>query len=324
MQNTIDTQTKICACFNLSEAEYNLIMASSDQNLYPEHDNDDLYRLLLLNDMEEYQSFLLKYFSSFNENIDNQKKISSVNQMKYEQKIEHEIDLTTLLYFLLSPNNGCDHSISFHKLKGNETTNNKIIINSITESLIEQYKANDFHKINISYSEAIARLLLNSETASGVYPFPGETKDVVDQGFVQAFIDSNFKDMEINFTTISDKLIYLKEKYRKKSGAPTKDSTLSVICENLSYLTRVNRFLKHIEINDIDKMPITNNDCIFIRDIILHFKLESDFKCNSPASKIRTLIKQRKKHESEILFIDLLRYHKINEFKPPVFIFPIS
>jgi len=309
--NQISSLLKFTECFGLN------IKLVNNKAIYESYfvekgvDVEAFKRLMIKNDMDEYTFILLAYFDEiyFAPKVEESIIKYKVKSELTEQKRKHEIELTQSLLFLLSNNNGDCTSVTFQKSRNNLTISNQLISKSIIDCLIHEFKCNGYNKVNLTYDEAKLMMATNSEWAKGLFCENNfgsdEEPNIVEVEFTEAiddFANSTTKEVEVELDFLTTKFEILTQNGKKK-GAKIKKSRIASLCEDLSFLKRIDRYLLKDEIEYLENVKLTNNDCRFLHDCLVFFNIIED-KSNTltkslPENYIRGLLKQKKQDEYE-------------------------
>ena len=270
-------------------------------------DVDAFNRFLIKYDMDQYAFYLLYYFTETifqNNNYDLQELIFD-HEMDNEQKKQYEIDLTKALLFLFSDKSTANTSITISKSINNITIKNEKIIKDVANQLYVEFKKHDFHKVPLTYEEAKAEMLLNEKFKNSVYRKINngspEEPDIIEVEFdvaIDHYAENSMKEMEITVDFLNNKLKNLTKKGKKK-GAKIKNSRLADICEDLSFLKRIDKYLNQTETEYICDIPLTNDDCRFIYGCLVFFNI-TEYNTTTITKTlhenyIRTILKQKKR-----------------------------
>ncbi len=304
----INTKTKFYECISIDmtpiKGKYIKESYYADRGV----DVDAFKKILIKNDMEQYSILLLYYINEIYLSNDFDKTIEAniLASQEYEREMQYEKDLTRTLQFLLSDEFGVNSSITFQKSKNSLTIPNQDIVNSFINSLIQEFKKNNYHKINLTYDEAKAMMLANEKWAKAVFKeecFFDELKNeikVVKVEFEESIMDfaySIVKEMEIDQEFLKNKLQDLSLNLTKKKGAKIKKNRVATLCEDLSYLKRIDSYLNRTDFEYIDDLKLTNKDYRFIHDCVVFFGVIPDktgtLTKSLPENYIRSLITQK-------------------------------
>ena len=334
---TLESNKNIELCFdNVSKYErFKNSRSTWDYNY------NELERLLIKTDLEQYTSFLYSY-GLFNKLYKDQ--LFSLDNLEGFEitYAKEEKELLELLIFLLSDT---DSDIAFRLKRGDKTadsfsfSNDKIKFGFI-EMIKNQYVNSDFNEENLTPAEAEdeihnmydkewIQLYIEKSLAEAdervFYPQITTFSDIegfLDDDMINEYAYEHFTKREITLDYLKAKLDQYNNKYVTKAGAKPKNDDLSRAKELLSYLIRLNRFLNQNECNDIEVFPIQNKDCILIYDYLLFFDLIDDLSSNTnttkPHNKIRSDIDNFRKYrkpklKSKYTFFDA--ENTINQFK---------
>lgn len=255
-------------------------------------------KLMLKCDLEEYTYILLAYFIEFYfRPIDEE--MLKFKRIKHKEKIackKNELEMTKLLYFMLSNTNDKLTSISFYRSMSSFSTTDSIITKAIISNLISTYNNSDYNKFFVAFKDDI-EINMPSDMCSKaqrtsfdeyVYRFLPEISN----------IESTTPDILNHYLHFLKTKLDVITKATSKRGAKSKNMLLSWLCENLAYLVRLNTYLNRPDIKYIDDISLTNKDCRLIHDILVFFNIIED-KSNTltkslPEKYIRTLLKQRR------------------------------
>lgn len=269
-------------------------------------DIDAFNRFLIKYDMDQYSFYLLYYFTesiSQNNNYDLQELLID-HEMDNEQKKQYEIDLTKALLFLFSDKSTANTSITISKSINNITIKNEKIIKDVANQLYIEFKKHDFHKVPLTYQEAKSEMLSKEEFKNSVYvernygsPDEPDIHEVEFEEAIDDYAENSMKEVEITVEFLNNKLKNLTKKGKKK-GARIKNSRLAGLCEDLSFLKRIDKYLSQTETEYICDFPLTNDDCRFIYACLVLFNIIEDnskFRSKTlPENYIRTILKQKK------------------------------
>ena len=309
-----------------------------------DYNYNDLERLLIKTDLEQYTSFLYSY-GLFNKLYKDQ--LLSIDNLEgFEITYSNEEKgLLELLIYLLTDNNS---NITFKLKRGNKKADNFSFSNEKINSgfikmIIDQYEKSNFNEENLTPAEAendiynmydtdwikqyIEKCL--AETDESVY-YPRITtisdfEGFIDYEMINEYAFDHFTSREITLDYLKHKLELYNSINPIVAGAKPKNDDLSRSKELLSYLIRLNRFLNQNECNDIEVFPIQNKDCILIYDYLLFFDLIDDPSSNTnstkPHNKIRSDIENFRKYrkpklKNKYTFFDAER--TINLFKKTI------
>ncbi len=324
--NKISAMLKFTECFGMHIKLVNY--EAKNESFFVEKgiDVSAFKRLMIKNDMDEYTFILLAYFIEryFKFNIKD-------SMIKYNEKLDeeetkrkHEIELTQLLLFLLSKNYGEYTSITFQKSRNSLTISNQLISKSIIDGLIHEFKCNGYNKVNLSYDEAKVMMATDDEWAKGLFCEVNYGSDddpnIVEVEFAEAieyFASNTTKEVEVDLDYLTCKYEIL-NRNKKKKGAKIKKYHTAILCEDLSLLKRIERYLNQSEIEFIDDIKITNDDCRFIHDCLVFFNIIEDKSTtltkSLPENYIRGLLKQKKQDEFDI-DLNHFRRLRINDLR---------
>jgi hypothetical protein len=312
---TLEANKKIELCFD-NVAKYERFLNS--RSMW-DFNYNELERLLIKTDLEDYTSFLYSYglFNKFYK--DQLYSIDTLEEFEITYANE-EKELLQLLIFLLSDT---DSDITFRLKRGDKTADNLTFSNDkIKSGFIEmvkyQYEKCDFNEENLTPAEAedeiknmydtewiqqyIEKCLADTDERV-FYPQITTISDFdgfVDDDMINEYAYEHYTKRDITLDYLKTKLDQYNNKYVTKPGAKPKNDDLSRSKELLSYLIRLNKFLNQNEYNDIESFPIQNKDCILIYDYLRFFDLTDDLSSNTnstkPHNKIRSDIDNFRKY----------------------------
>lgn len=334
---TLEPSKNIELCFdNISKYErFKNSRSTWDYNY------NELERLLIKTELEQYTSFLYSY-GLFNKLYKDQ--LFSIDNLEAFEitYANEEKELLELLIFLLSDS---ESDIAFRLKRGDKTADNFSFSNDkikygFIEMIKNQYEKSDFNEENLTPAEAEdeihnmydkewIQLYIEKNLAEAdervFYPQITTFSDIegfLDDDMINEYAYEHFTKREITLDYLKAKLDQYNNKYVTKAGAKPKNDDLSRAKELLSYLIRINRFLNQNECNDIEVFPIQNKDCILIYDYLLFFDLIADLSSNTnstkPHNKIRSDIDNFRKYrkpklKNKYTFFDAET--TINQFK---------
>jgi hypothetical protein len=267
---------------------------------------DDFKRLMIKNDLDDYTFILLYYIIEIYLSDKVDEAINSHIQSDNERVIarQYEIDLTKTLLFLLDDKT-LNMSVTFNKSRSSVTIQNELIVKQLANKLYVEFKKHDFHKVALTYQEAKAEMLLNEKFKNCVYRKINngspEEPDIIEVEFdvaIDHYAENSKKEMEITVDFLTHKLKTLTNKGKKK-GAKIKNSRLADLCEDLSFLKRIDKYLNQTETDYICDIPLTNDDCRFIYGCLVFFSI-TEYNTTTITKTlhenyIRTILKQKKR-----------------------------
>lgn len=290
---------------------------------------DGFVRLLLKTDLEVYAELLYRYVLSHN--IKDAAVISD----------DESIQLTTALNFLFS-NDFDDVELNIKSVKKKSSSlvlKGENISKCLLASLISNYEEIGLNLEPLTYAEAkqivskYSSVNFNKEDCDDsidiewlskyeyespevkrmdkmlisiglvrVPTVPTEDYNYYSTEMVERYASEHKIKREVTKELISRRLAELEA----KPGAKPKNDGLSQFVEKVSYLMRMNRFLKQDDIVDIEQFPIRNQDCCLIHDLLVFFDLIDDQRSRehtstTPEAYIKSLIRNyRKSRKPEI------------------------
>lgn len=302
-----ETKIKFLTCFNLFEEHLNLV----SESYYREKgiDVDAFKKMLIEYQMEEYTDLFLSTIWSqkgFEEYA-----ISIEEQMVRDN--EHLKSLTETLHFILSKDNGKDISLTFYKSRNKIKVSNTDVIDTIIKSLIYDFEKNQFNLTSLTNEEAEEEMdkgwidqWINeqSDSSSINYDFADHNDTIANVKMIKAYADSHYKSRDVTLEFLSAN--YKKFTKQKSAGAKAKNTFVALTCRHLSYLKRIDEFLKQDEIKDIEEFSFRNNDYKFIHDCMVSFRIIEDKTNNAintttPEIYIRTILHQTSLHSHNSL-----------------------
>lgn len=277
-------------------------------------------KLMIKNDMDQYTYILLAYFSEYIFRIidaDNVK-IQNIKEKEKKERENYDFELTKSLQFLLSTNNGKQTSISFQKTINSFSTSEPLIVNSIINHLIHEYNNNGFNKFYVDFIDDFELSIPdNLYSKNERVEIDGCIKTRYEQ-YIYEFLNPITNYETLSAETLNYYMDFLKFKLdvfmrkRSKRGAKIKNNLLFMLCENFSYLVRIESYLNQSIFHYVDEIKLTNKQCRLIHDCLVFFKILED-KSNTltkklPENYIRNLLKQKKQDDFDI------DYNKIRNF----------
>jgi len=307
--NKINSLLKFTECFGLDPKFINAEKSAESYYIEKGIDVEAFKTLMIKNDLGEYTIILLCYITEvyFSAKVKEYVQKHTVKTKEAEKKRNHEIELTQSLQFLLSKNDGECTSLTFHKSRKSHTMSNQLILKSIVDNLILEFKSNDYDKVELTYDEAKVMMATNDEWAKGLFCEVNlgsvNEPNIVEVEFTEAiedFASSTTKEVEIDVDFLSKKLEILTKNSTKK-GAKITNYRIASLCNDLSFLKRIDRYLLNDEIEYLENVKLINNDCRFIHDCLVFFKIIEDksktLTKSLPENYIRALLKQKKQDE---------------------------
>lgn len=330
-----DTSIKFRACFGL----YKNNIPQFDTSTYVEASMNinDFRKMLIKNDMEEYENELLAFWYA---EIQNKQKIESfLTRIDNKADVRQlEVDLTETLIFLLSNTSADNTSITFQKSRNSKTTCNTAIIDCVIQSLLTEYEKHDFNLTEMEYEEAeeelkgwcdsdwIENYILEDRKENprkyyirceqDIYHFDSfETFHIcLDEIMIEKYAKDHCSYKKITLDLLLDNLSQLKKHTKQKVGAKPKNTRLLFVAANLSYLKRIDRFILNTDgVKNINQLKLSNKDYRFIHDCLVFFGLCEDYSKNeinstTPEKYIYTTLNQKnnslvKRNEHNARFI---------------------
>lgn len=307
-----ETRNKFFACFGSSEEEFEKCELPSEAYFIDQGIKVEAFKKLMYkNDLEEYTNLFLFYLEEWKyqiEDIERKTKFHCEN-------IVLEKTLTDALVYLLSNDKGEATSIIFNKQRGSKTFKGECIIESVIDGLIGLYDMHKFNKEQLTIEEAEEEITkgINSEWIENwIWKNTSEYPDYnhpcldIKELDINSYINSEMiaeyaedhrivREVNLEFLKRKGEEIIVKKKAFAYSKSIAKVSSII----QLSYLKRLDKFLNQIEISDIDEYPLSNEDCRFIHDCLVCFKMIRDYSMNNintttPEKYIRGLMNQRR------------------------------
>ena len=307
MYNHAHSVSKFKECFGT-----HITLEKCDESFKQHYIDNDINietfnRLMIKNEMDEYTYILLAYFYErhykfFNDEANKKRHLQETKVLELNNRLISE---TELLIFLLSNKEGKLTNISFQKTAGYFNLGLDFSDDSIINLFLNYYNSNnhnqfkipflednnveddhiDKSKYSISQGVEITKKCKLRECAYlYVYNNPVLCLSKANQSEIKDYVE---------FLTI--KLNQLKKEFRKK-GAKRKNTYLTALCEDLSYLKRIDRYIENPNVNYIDEISITNADCKFIHDVLVFFNVidnkSGTYTTKLPENYIRTILKQ--------------------------------
>ena len=323
--------TKFCTCFGYSESSFQTKQIPNETALIEFGMNVPGFRKILIkNDMEEYELPLIKYWYFLNLNI--MKRKSRKPQIEEQLKstadqLKNEMDLNEALFFLLSNNTKKDTSIILQQSTTSHTIKNNDIVDALTTSLVELYISAGFNHDKLTYEEAEEEIyedcdrewvrdwIIENNTMmsfSEDYFDCNSIEEYVCERMIEQYasIHTTCRDVDLQF--VSNRLAVLKNRTKKKPGAKPKNIEAGIIGVNLSYLKRIDKLINNTGgFTDIEQIKLTNKDYRFIHDCLVFFGMIDDYSKNeinftTPEKYMNTILRQHK--ESSIYYKDSVAY----------------
>ena len=289
----------------------------------------EFINLLEQSQLKEYSTLLYDYVLS-----QKQTEIDEEYKVPIGIDINEVIQLTKSLIYLLS-NEITKYSISIKsKLLKTETTSmsNQLIVKNTLYALMQTYTELRLNEEHLTYGEArdiltgngtldfsrkdhsdendiskwVRYYLNSSPEVKWGFEYTGERIYLGDQALYCSpemtvkYAAEHFVKREITIEYLYNKLVQLEI----KTGAKPKNDKTAQFAERLSYLIRLDDFLKQTEIANFEKYSIRNKDYKLIYKILVFFEfikeLDNSDNTTTPESYIKALInnyrKNRKKH----------------------------
>lgn len=291
VSDDVNSRLKFLTCFNLLGSQTAIV----SESYYIEKgiDIDSFKKLLIIHDMDEYLNFFLSYNWT-------KKEIEDFENTFYTVKpyYDRRALLCESLLILLAGNNH-SKTIRIQNPIKEIPIKDGIIIDVILQALLDHFQQERYDVTILTKEEAKSEIVHDNfwvdEWKSGI-------KDsLINQNFSEEPIESimlfdyainHQRKREINLEFLNSIL-----ENEKHVGARRKNIFLAIEIFQLSYLCRINRFLKQEKISDIEKFKLDNKDCRFIHDCLVVFKrLEDRSKdkttVTTPEKYIRSVLKQ--------------------------------
>ena len=266
---------------------------------------NDFKTKMIKSDMSEYAFFLLYYFTETlsQSNEDDLEMIFEPIKLVDEINKQYELDLTRALLFLYTDKSTAKTAITISKSRSNITIKNEQIVKNIANQLFIEFKKQNYHKAPLTYQEAKDKMLSIEKFAPYVFRnvnIGTEENPILEEqehaDNIEYFAEKNPKEIEINKESLEAKLATLNNK-GKKRGAKVKNARIADLCEKLSFLKRIDRYLEQSEEELICNLTLTNEDCRFVYYCLVFFKIIEDNSKNKtkflPENYIRAVLKQK-------------------------------
>lgn len=297
---------KFTECFGIDPNAISTDKATESYYIDKGINVDAFKRLMIKNDLDEYTFILLSYFTDVYFSVKDEVFENALLTIDEENEInkQYEVDLTKALLFLLEDKSTFNMSVSFNKSRSSITIQNELIVKNLANELYREFKRKDFNKVALTYQEAKSEMLSKEEFKNSVYvernygsPDEPDIHEVEFEEAIDDYAENSMKEVEITVEFLNNKLKNLTKKGKKK-GAKIKNSRLAGLCEDLSFLKRIDKYLSQTETEYICDFPLTNDDCRFIYACLVLFNIIEDnskFRSKTlPENYIRTILKQKK------------------------------
>lgn len=305
--NKISPLLKFTECFGMDSLFLNI--ENSQESYYIEKGiNVEAFKKIMYKyDMEEYTIILLCYFSViyFSKSNEGFENIYFEIDTDWEADRQLELDLTKALLFLYSDKSIDNTSITINKSRSSITIQNNTIVKHLANEIFLKYRSKGYNRINRTYEEAKKLMLADENWSKKVYHevnIGTEINPIIvqqeNEEEISMFAAMFTKEVVLNKDNLKARLKYLTSKYGKKRGAKVKNTGLACLCENLSFLKRIDRYINQSEIEHICNIQLTNEDCRFIYSCLIFFNIIEDnskFRSKTlPENYIRSVLKQKK------------------------------
>ena len=289
----------------------------------------------------DYFEHIIKYRSEFV--IYDKDGLSSIDTSSKEKKADN-LELTNLLIFLLEENeNGINVNFKSNLLNKSFNTKSNFLLKSIIDVLKNEYVTRKLNEVNLTDEEAELELLAAEDRywvreymsrfsnihyiheggcfyfeEYDIYTDEDNIQEYITTDMIEDYADEHYKFADITIELLKEKQIELSSKLKKKVGAKAKNDNIANISERLSYLIRLNRFIKQDKCNDISEYPLSNKDCRLIHDYLTFYDLIPDQNSKTtttttPENYIKALIKNYRTHR--LKHIQERTHFQINSYK---------
>lgn len=228
--NNTTSLLKFTECFGLDPKFINAEKSAESYSTSKNIDVEAFKTLMIKNDMTEYTIILLCYFTEvyLSIKVNDVIRKHTVKAEEAERKRNHEIELTQSLQFLLSKNDGEFTSITFQKSRRSCTTSNQLILKSIVDNLILEFKSNGYDKVKLTYDEAKVMMATNDEWAKGLFREANlgsvDEPNIIEVEFTEAindFANSTTKEVDVDLNFLTNKYEILTQNGNKKGANST-------------------------------------------------------------------------------------------------------
>ncbi|MDL2303084.1 hypothetical protein LJC28_01685 [Dysgonomonas sp. OttesenSCG-928-D17] len=233
---------------------------------------------------------------------------SSEEKEKEKEIVVYEKQLTEALLPFFTPKHFESVKIKIINSLEDATITNNTLPLLIKDTLLNEYKTKCYHHKPITINEA--RGILKSDldpqwvedykSRWNIRLSMRHREFEVDDVVIEEYAASHFEEEDINYDYLKNRLGQLQS---TSKGALATNDALAQFAERIFYFICYNRFLEQDQYDDIEQLPITNNESIFITKCLFYFQLIDLRNAQTESSArnyIRTIIKQYRQSRKDM------------------------
>ncbi len=323
---------------------------------YPIDDNS-LHRLLFNTEIEEFEQQLkILGLNEMNKGQQNENENEYIGEdLPFDNIENNEIKLTreeqlsqskeiieTLIYLLENKDTNTSLTLKSGKYKSNNLKSSNIeivdaLIEGLKAKLIERNLNTDF----LSYEDAKYEIFnlkdvdwiknwiekyiyendLSGQVGRDFFVNINNPIEYIDNDMINSYSEEHLSERPITLQFLYHQYDLINiDKEKKKRGAKPKNDSIASLAERLSYLIRLNRFLKQNKENDISNFSISNKDCRLIHDYLVIFNLitnqrERNNTTTTPENYVKALIQNYRKNRKYVSNVNNTVHFLINSYK---------
>ncbi|MDH6311173.1 hypothetical protein M2451_004104 [Dysgonomonas sp. PFB1-18] len=233
---------------------------------------------------------------------------SSEEKDKEKEVVAYEKELTKALLPFFTPKYSESVKIKIINSLDDATITNNTLPLLIKDTLLNEYKAKCYHHKPITINEA-RRILNSNSDPQWVEDYKSRwnvrlsmrhREFEVDDVVIEEYAAFHFEEEDINYNYLKNKFGQLQN---TSKGALATNDTLAQFAERIFYFICYNRFLEQDQYDDIEQLPITDNESVFIAKCLSYFQLMDGRNAgtdNSLRNYIRMIIKQYRQSRKDM------------------------